>query len=128
MKKIYIIEDNTEMLELMKMMLKEIECELYTFNNAKDALNNLSSNKPDLVLCDLLMPEYDGFKFLEDVKKNDKSRDVKIIVLSVVADNKIIDNVMKLGADYFLPKPFRVMELIKTIKNLLGTNGNGKNN
>jgi DNA-binding NarL/FixJ family response regulator len=44
-------------------------------------------------------------------------KDIKIIVLSVVADKKIIDNVMNMGADYFLPKPFRVMELINTIKN-----------
>lgn len=117
MKKIYIIEDNTEMLELMKMMLKEIECELYTFNNAQEAFNNLNNNKPDLILCDLLMPDYNGFKFLEDVKKNDHYKDIKIIVLSVVADKKIIDNVMNLGADYFLPKPFRVMELINIIKN-----------
>ncbi len=126
MKKIFVIEDNTEMLELMKMMLKEIECELYTFNNAQEAFNNLNNNKPDLILCDLLMPDYNGFKFLEDIKKNDKYKDIKIIVLSVVADNKIIDKVMNLGADYFLPKPFRVMELINIIKNLSGTNGHGK--
>lgn len=125
MKKIYIIEDNTEMLELLTIVLKDINCELVTFNNAKTAFDKLDYEKPDLILCDLLMPEYDGFKFLKEIKKDDNHKDVKVIMLSVVADKKIIEDIMQLGADYFLSKPFRVAELLNLIKHSLGVNGNG---
>lgn len=126
MRKIYIIEDNTEMLELLTIMLKDINCELVTFNNAKTAIDKLEYEKPDLILCDLLMPEYDGFKFLKEIKNDNNHKDIKVIMLSVVADKKIIDDIMQLGADYFLSKPFRVTELLSLIKKALGVSGNGK--
>lgn len=126
MKKIYIIEDNIEMLELLTIMLKEINCKLFTFNNAKTALENLDIEKPDLILCDLLMPEYDGFKFLKEIKSDSNHKEIKVIILSVVADQRIVDDIRKMGADYFLPKPFRVAELLSLIKNVLGANNDGK--
>lgn len=126
MKKIYIIEDNTEMLELLSIMLKDINCKLVTFNSAKTALDKLNHEKPDLILCDLLMPEYDGFRFLKEIKQDPNKKDIKVIILSVVADKKIIDDLMQLGADYFLSKPFRVAELLSLIKNSIGVNVNGK--
>lgn len=120
MKKIYLIEDNSGMLSLLSSIFKEIECEIFTFKEAKEAYKNLSTVKPDIILCDLYMPEYDGFLFLKEVKSNPFFKDIPVIVLSVVSDKKIIDEVLKLGADHFLPKPFRVADLLEIIKKNLG--------
>lgn len=120
MKKIYLIEDNSGMLSLLSSIFKEIECEIFTFKEAKEAYKNLSTVKPDIILCDLYMPEYDGFLFLKEVKSNPFFKDIPVIVLSVVSDKKIIDEVLQLGADHFLPKPFRVADLLEIIKKNLG--------
>ncbi|MDQ7817280.1 MAG: response regulator [Melioribacteraceae bacterium] len=120
MKKIYLIEDNAGMLSLLSNIFKEIECEIYTFQEAKEAYENFSTVKPDIILCDLYMPEYDGFRFLKEIKSNSSFKSIPVIVLSVASDKKIIDEVMQMGADHFFQKPFRVAELFSTIKNILG--------
>lgn len=120
MKKIFLIEDNSDMLSLLNIIVKEIKCTVFTFKEAKLAYEKLQELKPDLVLCDLLMPEYNGFSFLNDVKSNPDLKIIPVIILSVVTEKYIIDKVKQLGADHFFPKPFRVAELLGIIKKNLG--------
>lgn len=108
------------MLDLLGNLLKEINCEIISFKEGKSAYDSLPELKPDLVLCDLFMPGYDGFKFLKEIKSSAYFCNLPVIVLSVVTDKNIIDEVLQNGADYFFTKPFRVAELYITIRKIIG--------
>jgi len=118
--RIFLIEDNPAMIDLISNLLKEINCEIIHFKEGKSAYDSLPELKPDLVLCDLFMPGYDGFKFLQEVKSSSSFRSLPVVVLSAVADKNIIDEVLQNGADYFFTKPFRVAELYNTIRKIIG--------
>lgn len=108
------------MIDLLSNLLKEINCEIFSFKEAKSALESLPDIKPDLVLCDLFMPGYDGFRFLKEVRSNSSFNNLPVIVISVVSDKNMINEILENGADFFFTKPFRVAELINTIKNIIG--------
>lgn len=108
------------MIDLLGNLLKEIDCEIFSFKEAKSAFESLPDLKPDLVICDLYMPGYDGFKFLKEVRSSGSFKTLPVIVISVVSDKNTIDEIIKNGADFFFTKPFRVAELFNTIKKIMG--------
>jgi DNA-binding response OmpR family regulator len=74
--------------------------------NGRQALEMMRSQPFDLVLLDILMPEMDGYQVLEEMKHNDKLRDLPVIVISALEEMDSIVKGIKLGAEDFLPKPF----------------------
>lgn len=115
--KIISIEDD----EFMRIFLKDVfwihnqnKDEFYLFGNLKKAKEFLADpkNKPDLIFLDLRLPDYEGgqagmegsFKFLEDLKTNPETKDIKVIIFSSFSDKAIRDRAMKLGSSRFLVK------------------------
>ena len=74
--------------------------------NGQDALDKVDSEKPDLVLLDIMMPIMDGFEALKYLKANPASRDIPVIVISANSDLDGIVKCIQLGAEDYLPKPF----------------------
>jgi len=124
MKKVILIEDNEDMLNLLDVIVKEANFQVFLFKEAKKAYESLQSIRPDLIICDLLMPEYNGLNFLKQIKSDPDFKTVPVIIISVVVERFLIDEVMSAGADAFFHKPFRVIELIDIINKYLGV---GKN-
>jgi DNA-binding response OmpR family regulator len=117
MKKVWIIDDDEEMVGAIQLMLQLLECESERFFSARPAAQALMKGQaPDLVILDLNMPEVNGIDFLEYVRRNFEWRDLPIIILSTEAADVMIDKAIDLGADGYITKPVAINELEAAMK------------
>ena len=108
---------------LMRALKDNLEAEGYTVDTAADgeeAMEHVKKHRPDLILCDLLMPKKDGFYVLEEVKKNPEWKLVPIIVLSNLGGDAEIKRALEMGAsDYFVKSQYPIKEVIEKVKDYL---------
>ena len=126
---ILIVDDRENSLILLESLLKESGYNVVSTINGKDALEKLRSDKEyDLIISDILMPEMDGFMLCKSVKTDEKLKDIPFIFLSAsYVDEKDEMFALKLGAEKFLRKPFKPVEFLKIVQDLLDdTDGGGK--
>ncbi len=117
--KILISEDSTSIREMLTVLFEE---EGYTVISAEDgieALNKARSERPDLIVLDLMMPRMDGFKVCRMLKFDESYKDIPILMLT--ARSSANDRLMgeEVGADAYLIKPFEPDELLKEVEELL---------
>lgn len=117
-KQILIADDEKHIIDLMKILLQE-KYDLLTAENGKDVLELLNINKPDLMILDVMMPEINGFEVCEIIKKDSKMKDIIILMISAKAQEKDIVQGLKLGADYYMTKPFDPLIFEKKIDEIL---------
>ncbi|MBK8554813.1 MAG: response regulator [Lewinellaceae bacterium] len=119
MKKILIIEDNLEVRENLAEILTLGGYESTVAENGKIGVDKAISELPDLVLCDVMMPELDGFGVLHILSKNQKTADIPFIFLTAKAEKEDFRKGMSLGADDYITKPFDDVQLLQTIETRL---------
>ena len=118
-KKILVVEDEEGLLALLRQALEERGYEIATAANAIDAGIEISCNLPALILMDIKMPGIDGFQACEAIKKNPKTKNLPIIVISALSDETDIKKAKKIGiADYFV-KPIDIEKLIERLKQII---------
>jgi DNA-binding response OmpR family regulator len=118
-KKILIIDDKTEFRRLTKSVLIS-KYDVEGSENGIEALSLLQSGyRPDLIVCDLMMPVLGGKDFVEQLKSSGAFKDIPVIILSSIdkSDEKI--KLINLGASDYLEKPYNPAELLARIENLL---------
>lgn len=118
-KKILLIEDDITVRENTAEIL---ELSDYKVQTASDGLKGVEEAKkfdPDIIVCDIMMPELDGYGVLEDLSNDPKTKFIPFIFLSAKTDHKDIRKGMDLGADDYLTKPFEEDELISAIESRL---------
>jgi CRP-like cAMP-binding protein len=116
MKKILLIEDNTEMRENTAEILEFAGYHVATAVNGREGIQKARDESPDLILCDIMMPEMDGYAVLFLLNKDPKTAGIPFIFLTAKADKSEIRKGMNLGADDYLTKPYEEMELLDTIE------------
>ncbi len=126
MKKILIIEDDQTVRENLNDILTSEYYEVITANNGKSGLQLAFDNIPDLILCDLLMPEMNGYEVIHYVKQNPATRDIPFIFLTAKVDLTDIRKGMETGADDYITKPFSVKDLVTAVKIRLERSENAK--
>ncbi|MCI8511897.1 MAG: response regulator transcription factor [Lachnospiraceae bacterium] len=116
---IYAVEDDSNILEIETFALTNSGHQVEGFLCARDFYERLEAKKPDLVLLDLMLPDEDGLKILERLRRLPETR--RLPVIMVTAKSTELDKVrgLDLGADDYLTKPFGVMELIARVKAML---------
>jgi len=118
MAKILIIEDDSAIIEYLKMAFKvnwpEVEFTSAVFGT--EGIAKAQSEGPDLVILDLGLPDIDGFEVLKTLRKFPR---MLIVILTARADEKDIVKGLELGADEYVVKPFRQLELIARVRTLL---------
>ncbi len=119
MKKILVIEDDRIMRENMAELLELSHYEVNTAENGKLGIAAMKSWKPDLVVCDVMMPELDGYGVLYIIQKDKELARTPFIFLTAKADKNDFRKGMNLGADDFLTKPFQDIELLDAIERRL---------
>ena len=102
--KILMVEDEPDIVEIYGSQLKNAGYSLETAANGKEALVWLEKNTPDLVLLDLLMPDMDGFEFLDKVKKYPNRKNIRIFAWSNLTQKKDVDLAKQKGVEDFLIK------------------------
>ncbi|MDP2928750.1 MAG: response regulator [Candidatus Omnitrophota bacterium] len=119
-KTILIVEDEQNLVELLKFRLETNGYHVEVAFDGEDGLSKISTVKPDLVILDIMMPKIDGYEVLRRVKADPKTKNIPIIVLTARTQNKDIDQAKTLNADSFIAKPFEPSQLLGEIERLLG--------
>lgn len=120
--KILAVDDSTTNIILLEGILQEIGYETVTAASAKDALNMIYENPPDLILLDLMMPRISGYKLLEKIKNIQRLKDIPVIIVSAKTDAKSIKMAMDLGATDYIKKPIDIQGFIDRIEKILKKN------
>lgn len=115
-----IVENNKLLSEYIKLALRKADDIniIGIVNNGEEALQFLSTNSPDIMLLDIIMPKMDGIEVLKNIPSLNLKKLPKIIVLSSISESSIIKSTIESGADYYILKPFDADLLIKRIKYL----------
>ncbi|GJM29026.1 MAG: transcriptional regulator [Cyclobacteriaceae bacterium] len=116
MRKILLIEDNPEMRENTAEILELANYQVAVAEHGKIGVRMAQSDPPDLIICDIMMPELDGYGVLYMLAKNPKTSSVPFIFLTAKADKSDYRKGMNLGADDYLTKPFEEMELLEAVE------------
>lgn len=115
MKKILLIEDNPNVLQNTSRMLQAEGYMVITANNGRHGLEMAEQNIPSLIICDIMMPEIDGYGVISALRNNPATTAIPFIFLSAKSDKTDFRQGMELGSDDYLTKPFTRDELLGAI-------------
>ncbi len=119
-RRVVYIEDDQEMIELVIMILSRRGFQVKGAHGGRNGLDMIFQEPPDLVLLDLMMPGMDGWEVYQQLKANEKTRNIPVII--VTAKAQAIDRVLGLHiakVDDYIAKPFRPQELVDSIDRVL---------
>ncbi len=119
MKKILIIEDNDEVRENTAEILELSDYEVMTASNGKEGVSIALKEKPDLIVCDIMMPQLDGYGVLHLLSKHKETSTIPFIFLTAKSEKQDFRKGMELGADDYITKPFEGTELLNAIETRL---------
>ncbi len=118
-KKILLIEDNEPMRENIAEILSLAHYNVATATNGKEGVAMAESEKPDLIICDIMMPELDGYGVLHMLTRNTETASIPFIFLTAKAERSDLRKGMEMGADDYLTKPFDDLELLNAVESRL---------
>ena len=119
MKKILLIEDNTEVRENTAEIIELSNYTVITAENGKTGVGLALKELPDLIVCDIMMPVLDGYGVYHSLSKHKETASIPFIFLTARVDKNDVRQGMDLGADDYLTKPFTYKELLKAIESRL---------
>ncbi|MDI6861012.1 MAG: response regulator transcription factor [Caldisericia bacterium] len=121
--KILIIEDDYEISKLAKLYLEKEGYEIISTYNANDGIKKFYEENPNLIILDLMLPDFPGINVLEELKKE---KDIPVIIITAKGeeDDRIIG--FKKGADDYITKPFSFKELVLRVKAVLKRYGDSE--
>lgn len=118
-KSILLIEDNKDMRENTSEILELAHYKVLTAKNGKEGVELAQKNKPDLIICDIMMPVLDGYGALHMLSKNNDTASIPFIFLTAKAERSDLRRGMEMGADDYLTKPFDDIELLNAVESRL---------
>jgi len=119
MKKILLIEDDVTVRENTAELLELSEYKVITANDGKKGCIKAQQELPDIIICDIMMPEMDGYGVLQELSTNNLTAHIPFIFLSAKTEHKAIRRGLALGADDYLTKPFEEVDLLSAIESRL---------
>jgi DNA-binding response OmpR family regulator len=123
---IAVLDDEADILELLKVNLQKAGFRFQGFQGADDLFRYLTREQPDLILLDLMLPDTDGLEVCRHIRKSESLAGIPIIMLTARGDesDKVVG--LELGADDYVTKPFSVKELVARIHAVLRRPGGGE--
>ncbi len=117
--KILVIDDDQTILDIVESVLEEYKFDTILANNGEDGLNKAKTEKPNAILLDRKMPGISGNEVLKRLKKDEKTQNIPVVMLT--GDNNVNDvaKSLELGAQDYIVKPFNNENLIMRVKNAL---------
>lgn len=119
MKTILIIEDNEMMRENTSEILQLSNYRVISAENGKQGLELAMNNKPDLIICDVMMPGLDGLELLKKIRKTERINKTPFVILTARAEKSDIIEGLNHGANEYLTKPFEGDELLRVVAKCL---------
>jgi twitching motility two-component system response regulator PilG len=118
-KKILVVEDEESLLKLESILLTSKGYEVRGVPNGQAALDAIAEERPDLVLLDIMLPEIDGFEVCRRIKSDTATRDIPVVMLTAKKTRDDMARGEKVGADWYITKPFKSAMVIETIQRFL---------
>jgi two-component system alkaline phosphatase synthesis response regulator PhoP/two-component system response regulator VicR len=119
-KKILVADDEGMIRKVLRMNLVKWGYEVREAVDGAQALEELSKNNYDLLICDVMMPNKNGWEVLKEVKSNPKMKDMPVIVLTAKNEDADMFTGYDLGATYYMTKPFTKAQLLFGLKMMFG--------
>lgn len=119
-KKILIVDDEPDLVELLTNRLKDNGYLTCSATNGEEAIKKAREEKPHLIVLDILMPGMDGYTCLKFLRSDVLTKDIPVVILTVKKENKVGDIFKIEGIEAFLEKPFEPDKLMSIIKKTLG--------
>jgi two-component system alkaline phosphatase synthesis response regulator PhoP len=116
--KVLLCEDEDVMRTAIEFRLTKQGYKVSYVSNGLDAIHALSQTLPDILVTDLVMPIHNGIEVIKYLRQNIKS-DIPVIVISPVEEDELILEALRAGADDFLAKPFKPLELVLRLRSLI---------
>lgn len=117
MSKLLIIDDEPDAVNMLKDFLGSRGYEIITAFDGNEGLKKANGENPDLILCDIRMPNKDGFEFLKEIRATKEW--IPVIVITAIAEPNNILKSYDFKADYFISKPINLEEVLKAVKIML---------
>ncbi len=125
--KLLVIEDEDAIINIMRINFELEGFEVSGCSKSVEGLRECLIELPDIIILDLLMPEESGWEVLRELKANPVTRDIPVIICSVVKQEDERERTLQMGAAAYVTKPFEVRELIDMSEKLIGWNIKSEN-
>lgn len=119
-KRVLVVDDEPNIVMSLEFLMRRAGFEVAVARNGREALAALEGPAPDLLLLDVMMPEFDGYEVCERVRRRPEWNGTKIIMLTARGRDAERQRGLALGADRYVTKPFSTRELVDQAKELLG--------
>ena len=118
-KKILIADDEQNIVISLEFLMKREGYEVSIANDGEEAAAMIRSEKPDLVLLDVMMPKKSGFEVCQEIKSDPRLQAVRILMLTAKGRDTEVAKGLALGADGYMTKPFSTKELVERVRSML---------
>ena len=115
-KRLLLIDDDPNLILLVKDYLEFRGYEVITAENGREALDVLETDVPDMIVCDVMMPEMDGYDFVSNVRENERTSWIPVLFLSAKGQPQDRVKGLNVGADVYMVKPFEPEELVAQVE------------
>jgi len=119
--KVLVVDDDPEIVTFLSTLLELEGIESSVATSAAAALEQLAQARPDLVLLDIAMPDRDGIDLCKELKRDPRTAEVPVFVVSARPGKDVVERALAAGAEEFIRKPFENAELISRIRDRLST-------
>ncbi|MDX9698147.1 MAG: response regulator [Rhodocyclaceae bacterium] len=118
-RKILIADDEQNILISLEFLMKREGYEVIVAQDGEEAVHKIRSERPDLVLLDVMMPRKSGFEVCQEVKADAELAQVRILMLTAKGRDTEVAKGLALGADAYMTKPFSTRELVEKVRSML---------
>ena len=119
-KKILLVDDQNTVLMVERMMLKDLGFHIITARNGVEAVDQALSQRPDLIVLDVMMPKMDGFETCRALRTREETRQVPIIMCTTRGESTNVQTGYDAGCNDYVTKPINSVELLGKIRRYLG--------
>ena len=119
-RKILVLEDEPAVQTLINKQLVAQGFQVTVAGDGLDGLMKLEADKPDLIICDVMMPNLDGMEFVKAIKAHGDTQRIPVIFLTAKTDPRSMIDGINVGARFYVTKPFQLDDLLGKIKRALG--------
>jgi len=120
---VLVVDDHPPTLRLISNALESEGIAVRTARNGAECLLAIESERPDLLVLDVIMPVMDGFQTLRVLRETDRTKNLPVIILSIRSNDKDILHGLTTGADMYITKPFKMTDLVTAVQRMLQVAG-----
>lgn len=119
MARVLVVDDDPHIVQLIQINLESRGHDVVTATDGSDALDEVARQKPDAIVCDLMMPVTDGFTVLRTLRIDPETKKIPFVIVSAKTMPEEIRKALEMGADRYITKPFEPEELLAAVDKLL---------